>query len=374
MAYRRLKRILLTGDTVGGVWTFTLELAEGLIRRGLEVCLATFGPSAADFQIRSARAMTGLTWIHHSSKLEWMEAPWPDIKRAGQWLTGVALTERPDLIHMNTLCHGDLPWKIPVVTTVHSCVASWWAAVKQSPLPPEWRHYQQVVESSLKSATIITAPSHVALAAIGKHYAIEIESGFAIYNGRRPGGFRIQEKKPLILSVGRLWDEAKNAKILAGLAPQLSWPVFLAGDPRSPNGDETVLPGCRLLGHLSPVELSEWYARAAIYVSPARYEPFGLSVLEAAMSGCALVLGDIASLREIWQDAAAFVAPNDADALKTVLQRLMHDSIYRAKMSRRALSRASEFTESRMVTEYLCAYQSALAKHGRHTRRHACAS
>ncbi len=31
---------------------------------------------------------------------------------------------------------------------------------------------------------------------------------------------------------------------------------------------------------------------------PARYEPFGLSVLEAALSGCALVLGDIPSLRE----------------------------------------------------------------------------
>ncbi|MEB3829625.1 glycosyltransferase [Phormidium sp. CCY1219] len=63
---------------------------------------------------------------------------------------------------------------------------------------------------------------------------------------------------------------------------------------------------------MSPEELSHWYARAAIYAFPARYEPFGLSVLEAALSGCALVLGDIPRLREMWGDAAVFANPDVA--------------------------------------------------------------
>ena len=47
---------------------------------------------------------------------------------------------------------------------------------------------------------------------------------------------------------------------------------------------------------LSGEDIRPWFARAGIYALPAVYEPFGLSVLEAALSGCALVLGDIPSL------------------------------------------------------------------------------
>ena len=50
-------------------------------------------------------------------------------------------------------------------------------------------------------------------------------------------------------------------------------------------------------------------ARTAVFVSPALYEPFGLAVLEAAQAGCALVLSDIPTFRELWDGVALFVAP-----------------------------------------------------------------
>ena len=68
--------------------------------------------------------------------------------------------------------------------------------------------------------------------------------------------------------------------------------------------------------------MADAYAAAAIYALPARYEPFGLSVLEAAQHGCALVLGDIDSLRENWDGAALFVDPDDAGALAASWARL----------------------------------------------------
>jgi glycosyltransferase involved in cell wall biosynthesis len=132
--------------------------------------------------------------------------------------------------------------------------------------------------------------------------------------------------------------------------------------------------GCHLLGELNTSELSSWYARASIYVLPARYEPFGLSVLEAALSGCALVLGDIPSLREIWQDSASFVSPEDPKQLAATLQELIDHPEHRENMSVRAFNRAAQFTPSRMVTGYLSAYESALTKHRPLQRRHACAS
>jgi glycogen synthase len=369
-----LRRILLTGDTAGGVWTFTLELAEGLIRRGVDVCLATFGPGVSDSQRRAAAVIKGLQWLHHTSKLEWMEEPWQDIENAGSWLMNLVREYDPDLIHLNTLCHGGLRWKVPVVSTVHSCVDAWWLAVKNSKLPPEWTRYRQEAKLSLASSAVVTAPSRAALTEAGHFYNLDVSDARVIYNGRSSGMFRAEPKEPLIFSAGRLWDEAKNVRVLAGLAFGLNWPVYLAGEARNPGGEGVTFAGCHFLGELGTSELSAWYARAAIYVLPARYEPFGLSVLEAALSGCTLVLGDVPSLREVWEDAADFVPPNDPEFLAVILKRLMSDPEHRGDMSKRALSRANQFTQSRMVAGYLSAYQSALTKHERLERRHACAS
>jgi glycosyltransferase involved in cell wall biosynthesis len=111
------------------------------------------------------------------------------------------------------------------------------------------------------------------------------------------------------------------------------------------------------LGRLSAEELARWYAIAAIYVLPARYEPFGLSVVEAALSGCALVLGDIPSLREIWGEAAVFVPPDDGEAVAGAINALITDSTRRCQLAKMARDRAVEFTPQRMASGYLKAYQ-----------------
>jgi glycosyltransferase involved in cell wall biosynthesis len=98
-------------------------------------------------------------------------------------------------------------------------------------------------------------------------------------------------------------------------------------------------------------------ARASIFVSPARYEPFGLAVLEAALAGDALVLGDIDSLREIWEDAAIFVEPEDRRQLVWTLNRLIADDRRREVMALRARARALQFDPRRMAAQYLHAYE-----------------
>jgi glycosyltransferase involved in cell wall biosynthesis len=123
-----------------------------------------------------------------------------------------------------------------------------------------------------------------------------------------------------------------------------------------------------MLGRLGAAELAEWYARAAIYALPARYEPFGLSALEAAHSGCALVLGDIPSLREIWGDAAVFVTPDDSRALEAALRELIADPEFRERKASAAYEHAMQYTPRRMAAGYLEAYASVA------DRRRACAS
>jgi glycosyltransferase involved in cell wall biosynthesis len=79
-------------------------------------------------------------------------------------------------------------------------------------------------------------------------------------------------------------------------------------------------------------------------------------VLEAAAQGCALVLGDIDSLRETWDGAAVFVPPGNPEALAIALEELIVSSEERQRLGARARNRASAFTIARTTDAYVCAY------------------
>ena len=158
-------------------------------------------------------------------------------------------------------------------------------------------------------------------------YGLQTES-VVIPNGRSRGAFkRAITKQPFICSAGRLWDDAKNIRQLNRICGELSWPAYAAGNPTHP-ARESQFRGegnCRSLGHLTQAETADLLGRAAIFCAPAKYEPFGLAILEAALSGCALVLGDIDSLRELWNGVAVFIDPNDDRALIAALQSLIEN-------------------------------------------------
>jgi glycosyltransferase involved in cell wall biosynthesis len=166
-------------------------------------------------------------------------------------------------------------------------------------------------------------------------------------------------KERFVFSSGRLWDEAKNIATVESAAALMSWPVYVAGSTCHPNGGASTLRSCVGLGQLSEQQMQTWYSKSSIYVLPAKYEPFGLSALEAALSGCALVLGDIPSLREIWGDAALYVPPSDAEALALAVNALSARPEMLKLLAWRAHSRATRFTTARMGDGYLRVYEQA---------------
>jgi glycosyltransferase involved in cell wall biosynthesis len=110
------------------------------------------------------------------------------------------------------------------------------------------------------------------------------------------------------------------------------------------------------LGALPRPALLDEMRNASIFVSPALYEPFGLTVLEAAASGCALVLSDLPSFRELWDDAASFVDPRDHNALRVALQSVCGDDALRARLQAKARMRARRYSQRAMVGAYLRLY------------------
>jgi glycosyltransferase involved in cell wall biosynthesis len=121
-----------------------------------------------------------------------------------------------------------------------------------------------------------------------------------------------------------------------------------------------------MLGALAPEELRREMQQAAIFVSPALYEPFGLSVLEAACAGCALVLADLPSFRELWSGAALFVGPRDATGIRHALQALRTDAALLQRMQQAAIARASRYTLRSAVNKYCELYASLLTRSPRH--------
>lgn len=346
----------MTADTVGGVWHYALELARGLDERGIDVTLATLGRCLDAEQRRAARAIPHLTIYESAYRLEWMRDPWIDLDRAGDWLLGIAEVTRPDVVHLNHYCHGALDWPAPVLIVAHSCVYSWHDAVHGTPPGAEWERYWQAVAHGLAGADLVVAPTAAMLAAADKHYG-PLAATRVIANGRRRTAFLPGVKQPRILAAGRLWDEGKNLGALARVAPCLDWPLRLAGEPRGPDGQRGEFANVEQCGPLSSVRLTREYASASIYAVPARYEPFGLGILEAALAGCALVLGDIPSLREVWGPAPLYVPPDDDARLIATLSGLTRDTAACRMRALRARRRAFLYGAARMTTAYVDAYR-----------------
>lgn len=355
----RSLNVLMTADTMGGVWTYALDLARSLADYGCEIALAAMGGLLSAPAARSAARIRHLHLYESSYKLEWMDEPWNDVAEAGVWLLDLAHQVRPDIVHLNNFAHGSLPWQAPVLMVGHSCVLSWWQAVKGESAPSNWDRYARAVRSGLQAADLVVAPTRAMLSALQTHYG-PLPPSQVIYNGRNPRFFRPEAKEPLILAVGRLWDEAKNVQTLDRIGDHLAWPVYVAGEDHHPSGSRQHFSHLKPLGKLQAEELAGWLARAGIYALPARYEPFGLSVLEAALSGCALVLGDIQSLREVWGNAALYVAPDDPDALTGALNRLSRDSQLRTQLAQAAFLQAQHYTQAAMGAAYWQAYQAVL--------------
>lgn len=351
------RRILMTADPVGGVWTYALELAHGLSGYGVEVGLATMGRSLSPEQRCEVRNIRNITLYESTFRLEWMEDPWEDVERSGEWLLGLEKEFRPDLVHLNGYMHATLPWKCPCLVVAHSCVLSWWDAVRKDELPANFAQYRERVALGLAAADLIVAPTQAMLGSLETFY-LPLRNSRVINNSRSSSIFIPGKKSDLIFSVGRLWDAAKNIGAVAKSACSLTWPVCVAGEEKHPEGGAVSIRNISRLGYLPPQRLASWFAIASVYAHPARYEPFGLTVLEAAMSRCALVLGDIPSLRELWQDAALFVQPDDNAALTRQLFAFCNDRAYREEMAEKAFNRSRSFTTQRMAGEYLDAYDS----------------
>lgn len=357
--------ILVTADTLGGVWTYTRELVAGLVARGIRVTLVSFGDILPDEQTRWIEGLRGVDYRPTAFKLEWMQNSEADMEASSEYLRALVDETHPDLLHLSQFYYGALECDVPRLVVAHSDVVSWWWAVhKEKPVDSAWlRWYREAVARGLEGATVVVSPSRWMLDQIALHYGKPRRSS-VVHNGRTPSLFNPHASKDdVAVSVGRLWDSGKNAGIL--LRGEMPLPIYIIGADRHPEFQsgaftvEEIRPNVHLEPQQDEKQLSAVFSRAAIYAATSQYEPFGLAPLEAALSRCALVASDIPSFQELWEGAAVFFRNNDAQHLRETLEILARDPGLCRRHANLAYDRARRsFTAARMLDQYLELYRS----------------
>ncbi len=305
---------------VGGVERCVEMLARGLVARGQTVEVITTDPTGrlppleerAGILVRRfptvghdavyyvAPALAG--WLlHHAHRFS--------VIHAHSYHTPVALT-------------AGLASRISQVPLL---VSTYYHGTGHSPVR-RWLHgpYRPGGNWLLRQARRVICISEAERMLLHRHFGAELPTivipcGVAV-DARRPAGpAPALDGGVCVLAVGRL-DTYKQTERLIAALPRLppAYEVVVIGDgPARPalarlaerlSVDHRV----RLLGRLPEEELLSSYRRADILVSLSRQESFGLTLLEAAVAGCAVVASDIPAHREVAQylpDGRVFFLP-----------------------------------------------------------------
>ncbi len=366
MAEAQELRLLLTADAVGGVWTHAVELAAGLSAAGVTTTLATLGPAPTPRQIAAAELYPGVTVAPTGLPLDWLARSPGEISHAAEALAAFARAASADVVHLHSGAYALASYDAPVIVSCHSCLATWWAAMHGGEPPADFQWRTAATAHGYVAADRLVAPTAAFAAATRTTYELAEEPAVVPNGiGDAPPDEAVAPGVPQVFTAGRLWDEAKNLATLDSAARGIAAPFEAAGALTSPDGAAAIrLEAIRPLGHVGADDVRARLARRPIFASAARYEPFGLAALEAARAGCPLVLSDIPTLRELWDGAALFSAPDDAGGFAGLINALLEAPEERARLGALARRRARRFTRGAMTSGMLRLYRDALADPG----------
>lgn len=362
---RPLKRILLSLDSIGGVWRYALDLAEQLQRNKIKCFGLGIGPRPNADQLReAAHANMPLEWS--DLPLDWQEGGADALAESRQVILATAKRLRVDALHLDrlALAHPILS-DFTQLAVAHSCLPTYWRTLRPSDkLPAAWLASARNNHQGLLACDHAIAPTHAHAQAVRSVY--DYNGPLAIiHNSARslPGH---STKEPFVVSAARWWDEAKNAACLDAAAANMHWPLTAIGATQSDNGASFVFHHADATGSLNPSIVRKHMQRAAIFVSPSRYEPFGLAALEAAHDGCALVLADIPTYRELWDGAALFFDACDPAALACAVNTLIADEKLLLRQARAAMLRARLFSREQQTAKIIALHHHVLNRNETH--------
>ena len=212
------------------------------------------------------------------------------------------------------------------------------------------------------------SPDAVALAESGLGGTYELLFN-AVEVARFAEGPVLATEGPTIFFLGR-HEPRKGLEVLlaalADLPPDVH--VWVGGDgPQTEELQERYRHDHRIewLGRISDDERSARMRSCTVYCSPSvRGESFGMVLLEAMASGCALVASDLDGHRNVASDGVdALLAPvGDAAALAKALRRVLDDEALRTELVAGGRRRADQLSMAHLAEAYEAIYRRLMTR------------
>jgi glycosyltransferase involved in cell wall biosynthesis len=345
------------------------------------------GITAAGYKVRIAAPAEGplaVALLLHGVEVVPFESSYPDStrlslsERRGR-LADILRTQRPALLHANSLAMGRLSGPVAAELSV-----------------PSISHLRDIVTLSAQAVTDLNRHRHL-LAVSEAARLYHVAQGLAenktrvLYNGVDTNRFRPTPSTgylhdelglpcgiPLLASIGQIslrkgLDIAAAA--LSSLANQKSFAWLVIGERHSDKDESRQFESqlhraarCSLAGRLfflgNRDDVDRILPELTLFVHPARQEPLGRVLLEAAAAGRAIVATDVGGTREIFPaecDAAVLVPPDDPAGTARALGDLLLNPARRVQSGANARRRIeSHFTIERATAGLLSHYEQVL--------------
>ncbi len=282
------------------------------------------------------------------------------------WLTCQVLARRPGVF----FSPGFNPPPVcpsPFVFTIHDrshveapCAAT---AVKRL-------YYKAIVRPAARRAYAVLSVSEYSRRRILEWSGLPEKRVVNVGNGVgppfEPEGERYRPGFPYVLYAGNFRPH-KNVPCLLRAFDGVDYPelrLLLTGRPDAAIAAQVARLGLQgrvcFLGTLSDSELAAVYRGALCLVLPSLVEGFGLPALEAMACGTPAIVSNRAALPEVAGDAGVLVDPDDAEALRRAMEKVLGDPELRAAMRKAGLERAGCYRWHRVVARVREVLEAAL--------------
>lgn len=171
-----------------------------------------------------------------------------------------------------------------------------------------------------------------------------------------------KRKEHSILCIGTLCPRKNQVRLMQAYQqlPQelrAAHPLILVGS-RGWHDEEIVQCATQMAGvtwkkYVSDAEVASLYNDCICLAYPSLYEGFGLPLLEAMRRGIPILTSDRGSMREVAEDAAVLIEPENIDSLKNGLERLLRDATLRSILAAKGLHQSLEYSWDRTVKLFL---------------------
>ncbi|EKD86627.1 MAG: hypothetical protein ACD_37C00210G0005 [uncultured bacterium] len=270
-------------------------------------------------------------------------------------------------------------------------------AVEEIPLKnlkPMYRYHVRIAieQQILNKSDAIVVICETSRIQILQHYLVDFEKLNVIYPGVETDIFHshrnsidknIQIKENAVLTISRLVPAKGIDRVIEALAllkNKTDFHLYIGGDTLELNkSKEEVETETRIKGLIKKYRMEKlvtfigmvphdevlpaYYRAASVFVLPARYEPFGLTTLEAMASGTAPIVSNVAGSREIIIDGlnGFIVDTHDRKVLADHISRLLKDAKLNKKMSENAAFTVQEhYSWDKIVDRFIDLYKGLL--------------